>query len=106
MPMILEHVPPSQKVYTDELRSYNRFTSLGYAHDTIQHRARQYVVGRTHTNNVEGMWSTVKRGINGVHHTVNPKYLQGYLDSYVFRFNHRNDEVPMFVQLLERVSAV
>ena len=50
--------------------------------------------------------SNTKRGIDGVHHAVSPKYLQGYLDAYVFRFNHRSDSDPMFVQLLGRAVSV
>ena len=86
--------------------SDNRLSSLGYAHETIQHSAKQYVSGRVHTNNIEGMWSNVKRGIDGVNHAVSPKYLQGYLDSYVYRFNHRSDVDPIFVQLLARAASV
>ena len=106
LPLIQDHVPTNSDttIYTDELRSYNRLTSLGYAHETVRHRAKQYVAGNAHTNNIEGMWSNVKRGIDGVHHVVSPKYLQGYLDSYVYRFNHRKDTIPMFTQLLGRVS--
>ena len=106
LPMILEHVPAGQIVYTDEMFSYNRLSSLGYMHDTVRHSAKQYVAGRIHTNNIEGMWSNVKRGIDGVNHAVSPKYLQGYLDAYVYRFNHRSDSVPMFVQILNRASSV
>ena len=105
LPMIQEHVPTGQTVYTDEMLSYNRLSRLGYTHETVQHSAKQYVVGRVHTNNIEGMWSNVKRGIDGVNHAVSPKYLQGYLDAYVYRFNHRSDVTPMFVQLLERVAS-
>ena len=32
LPVIQEHIPPGTTVYTDELRSYNRLSSLGYAH--------------------------------------------------------------------------
>ena len=32
LPMILEHVPAGQTVYTDEMFSYNRLSSLGYMH--------------------------------------------------------------------------
>ena len=106
LPMILEHVPAGQTVYTDEMFSYNRLASLGYMHDTVRHSAKQYVAGRVHTNNIEGMWSNVKRGIDGVNHAVSPKYLQGYLDAYVYRFNHRSDSEPIFVQLLGRVASV
>ena len=72
----------------------------------VRHSAKQYVTGRVHTNNIEGMWSNVKRGIDGVNHAVSPKYLQGYLDAYVYRFNHRSDSELIFVQLLGRVASV
>jgi transposase-like protein len=102
--MIQDHVHPKRAiVFTDEFAGYNRLSSLGYAHETVQHRARQYVNGRAHTNNIEGFWGNTKRGIDGVHHVVTPKYLQGYLDSYVFRYNHRSDEVPMFQTLMDQV---
>ena len=105
--MIQEHVHPyDATIYTDEHGAYNHLSSLGYAHETVVHSAKQYVAGRAHTNNIEGFWSNTKRGIDGVHHAVSPKYLQGYLDAYVYRFNHRSDLAPMFVQLLERASSV
>ena len=106
--MIQEHVGDRGDtiVYTDELPSYNRLTSIGYAHETVYHTAKEYVSGRAHTNNIEGMWSNVKRGIDGVNHAVSPKHLQGYLDSYVYRFNHRNDSTPMFSQLLGKAASV
>ena len=105
--MIQEHVYPyDATIYTDEHGAYNHLSSLGYAHETVVHSAKQYVAGRAHTNNIEGFWSNTKRGIDGVHHSVSPKYLQGYLDTYVFRFNHRSDSDPMFVQLLDRAVSV
>ena len=78
---------------------------MGYAHEVVQHSAKEYVAGNAHVNNVEELWSNVKRGIDGVNHAVSPKYLQGYLDSYVFRRTHRNDEQPMFMILSGRVNA-
>ncbi|MBI2856418.1 MAG: IS1595 family transposase [Chloroflexi bacterium] len=106
IPIIQEHIPTAEGtvIYTDELHSYDRLGKLGYAHETVQHSAKQYVAGNAHVNNVEGLWSNVKRGIDGVNHAVSPKYLQGYLDSYVFRRNHRNDDQPMFETLSGRVN--
>ena len=96
VPMIQQYVHPyNADVFTDEHAAYNRLTSLGYAHETIAHSAKEYVAGRVHTNNIEGLWSNTKRGIDGVHHVVSPKYLQGYLDSYVYRFNRRYDVTPI-----------
>ena len=107
IPIIQENVPLGQgtTIHTDELRSYNRLTSLGYAHDTVQHAAKEYVRGAAHTQTIVGLWSNVKRGIDGVNHAVSPRHLQGYLDSYTFRYNHRDDETPMFQTLLGRVSS-
>ena len=90
-------------IYTDELGSYNGVEKLGYAHEIVQHAAKQYVSGTAHVNTVEALWSTTKRGIDGVNHHVSPLYLQGYLDSYVYRYNHRKDETPMFASLLGRI---
>ena len=106
LPIIQEHIPAAKGtvIYTDELNSYNRLRSLGYVHERVLHSAKQYVAGTAHVNNVEGLWSTVKRGIDGVNHAVSPRHLQGYLDAYVFRRNHRNDEEPMYEILSKRVS--
>lgn len=60
--------------------------------------------GDVHTNTIEGFWSLVKRGINGVYHVVSAKYLQSYLNEYAFRYNHRQDEVPMFQTMLAQVE--
>lgn len=106
LPIIQEHIPavPGTIIYTDELRSYGRLGKLGYAHATVQHAARQYVNGSAHVNTVESLWSNTKRGIDGVNHSVSPKYLQSYLDSYVFRYNHRKDDAPMFQTLLGKAA--
>jgi transposase-like protein len=109
LPFIAGHVRNDEgtMIYTDELPSYNRVIDLGYKHEVVNHAAKQYVASGTdaHTNSIEDLWSHVKRGINGVHHSVSAKYLQRYLDSYLYRFNHRFDETPMFEGLLSRVPS-
>jgi len=106
LPMIEARVAREDKtiVFTDELPSYNHIERLGYAHEIVQHAAKQYVSGIAHVNTVESLWSTIKRGIDGVNHSVSPLYLQSYLDSYVYRYNHRKDETSMFLSLLGRVA--
>jgi transposase len=42
-------------------------------------------------------------GVDGVPHVVGTKYLQDYINAYAFRWNHRNDETPMFLQMLSRI---
>lgn len=106
LPIIWKQVPReiTNTIYTDELASYNLVQKLGYTHKRILHCKGQYAKGTIHVNTIEGFWSLVKRGINGVYHAVSPKYLQSYLNEYGFRYNHRNSRTPMFSLLLYRVS--
>jgi len=43
---------------------------------------------------------------DGVHHVVGAKYLQDYINAYAFRWNHRNDDKPMFLQILSRLPSL
>ncbi|MCX5990823.1 MAG: IS1595 family transposase [Chloroflexi bacterium] len=108
LPMIEARIAREGKtvIFTDELASYNHIERLGYAHEIVQHAAKQYVNGTAHVNTIESLWSNIKRGISGVNHSVSPLYLQSYLDSYVYRYNHRKDETPLFLSLLERVATL
>jgi len=98
--LIRQHVMPSALVYTDEGREFAGLARRGYQHQRIHHASKVWVRGDVHTNTIEGFWMLVKRGISGVYHSVSHKYLQSYLDEYTFRYNHRNDETPMFLTIL------
>lgn len=65
--------------------------------------AKEYVKGDTHTQNVENLWSNIKRGIYGVYRHVDPKYLQSYVNEYAWRYSNRS-EGYLFDPLLTRVS--
>jgi transposase-like protein len=102
MPHIIQRVMPASLIYTDEFSSYDRLVKVGYYHRRIRHMEKVYVSGDIHTNTVEGFWSLVKRGINGVYHSVSAKHLQGYLNEYAWRYNHRGDDRAQFETLLLR----
>jgi hypothetical protein len=90
-------------IYTDEAKHYQTSVSkAGYEHKRVHHSERVYVDGDVHTNTIDGFWSLVKRGIGGTHHAVSAKYLQGYLNEYVYRYNHRHDPRGMFELLIFR----
>lgn len=89
-------------IYTDSLPAYKDL-GLKYPHHTVVHTRGQYVDGHKYTNNIENVWSHVKRGIYGVYRVVHPEYLQLYLDEYLFRYSHRFDTEPMFCLLLEKI---
>jgi transposase len=97
---VRKFILPSATLYTDEAPAYSTINREGYEHHAINHGAKVYVHGNVHTQTIEGFWSTVKNGIRGAHHSVSRKWLQGYLNEYVFRYNHRASEEPMFLTLL------
>lgn len=105
LPHVRTRVLPEATIFTDEWRSYRALGREGYTHHRVHHAAKVYVDGNVHTQTIEGFWSLVKRGISGVHHAVSAKHLQGYLDSYAFRYNHRADAKPLFKTLLENVAS-
>jgi transposase len=93
-------------VYTDDARIYDRLPVHGWEHRSVNHSARIYVDGLTHTNTIEGFWSLVKLGILGTHRHVSAKWLQGYLNEYAWRYNRRHSDTPMFTDLLDQIQAV
>ena len=99
-----EYILPSSTVFTDDFVAYDGLQNLGYVHKRIRHSAKIYVRGDVHTQNVEGFWSLIKRGIGGVYHNVSAKYLQTYLDEYTFRFNRRDRGNLLFKAILQQVS--
>src|SRR5215210_1736120 len=98
---IREHILPSSMVYTDEYKGYGGIERK-YSHRRINHGAKVYVSGEVHTQTVEGFFSLVKNGLRGVYHSVSAKWLQGCLNEYAWRYNHRNDGETMFKTLLLR----
>lgn len=97
---IESRVLPATSVYTDEAVAYAPLKAKGYHHRRIHHAAKVYVDGDVHTQTIEGFWSLVKRGIGGTHHAVSAKYLQGYLNEYVWRYNRRDNGRSMFLDLI------
>jgi transposase len=98
------HVLPASTVYTDEYRPYYSLRGH-YDHKRISHSEAVYVSGDVHTQTIEGFWSLVKNGLRGVYHSVSAKWLQGYLNEYAWRYNHRDDGEAQFLSLLLRAAA-
>jgi transposase-like protein len=63
-------------------------------HSLVNHKADEYVRYEegvcVTTNTVEGYFSILKRGVNGVYHHVSKKHLHRYLGEFDFRYNARH----------------
>lgn len=89
---ILDHVEPGATIHTDEWRGYASVHHLGYTHETISHKAGEYVRDGVTTNSIESVWAVLQRGIYGVYHHVSHKHLGRYVDEAAFRLNEGNVE--------------
>jgi len=75
-------------VSTDEHVGYRRL-GMRYAHGTVRHGHKEYVVGHIHTQTIDGYWSQLKRQIIGIHHWVSAKHLDRYVGESAWRYNRR-----------------
>jgi transposase len=99
LPVIESNVNVGASIHSDEYAAYKTLKRRGYTHTTVNHSKLEYVRGTAHTNTIEGFWSQLKRSVDGTYHAVSPKYLQNYIDEFVFRYNFRS--VPICPILLE-----
>ncbi|KKP86608.1 MAG: ISSpo3, transposase [Candidatus Roizmanbacteria bacterium GW2011_GWA2_35_8] len=103
---IQAHVSPKVRVMTDQYFGYVQLKKHGYKHKSVNHRITYVTKNDVHTQNIENVWSHLKRGIYGVYRHVSKKYLQAYADEFAFRYNNRKSSGQMFFNLLRQVSLV
>jgi transposase len=101
---IYEYVMPSSVIFTDEWLGYRSDHLLRrfQGHRRIRHEDRVHVSGDVHTQSIEGFFGLMKNGIRGTYPAVSSNWLQGYLNEYAWRYNHRSDERAQFESLLLR----
>ena len=81
----------TEAIYTDEWEAYKGIADENTRHETVNHRAEEWVRGDVHTNTVEGVWSLLKRSIIGSYRHISAKHLPSYLDEMEWRFNNREN---------------
>ena len=100
IPIIQSQVPMGTRISTDEWAPYRVLSDLGYVHETVDHKRKEWARGDTHVNTLEAFWSMLKRSIRGTHIHVSPKYLPSYLGEFEYRYNMRKRPDQMFARLL------
>lgn len=87
-PIIFENVKRDSKLYTDDWLGYSGM-HFWYYHYIIDHSRHKYKKGNASTNNIEGVWTHLKKCLYGIYHTVSRKHLSKYCDEFVFRWNNK-----------------
>ncbi len=100
-----DYIEKTVSLYTDESNRYRNILN-GYKRHTVRHGKQEYVRGKVHTNTIEGLWSHFKRSVSGTHKAISKKYLQAYLDSFVWHYNNRHNDRERFSSLLGALLAV
>lgn len=86
--ILLAHIDDKSVVMTDDAGQYRKLGD-DFAHEVVNRSAEEYVRGDAHTNTIEGYFSILKRGIDGVYHNVSQQRLGRYLAEFDFRYNSR-----------------
>ncbi|MGB4966626.1 MAG: IS1595 family transposase [Candidatus Saccharimonadales bacterium] len=102
LPFLRANIAPGSTLQTDESRIYSR-VKRDFTHEFVNHSKLEYVKSGVHTNTIEGFWGQLKRSIDGTYHCVSPKYLQLYVNEFVFRYNYRHVAAfPALIQVAAR----
>jgi transposase-like protein len=88
-PILEAGIDKASHLRTDESGVYWEAGEKFASHRTVVHSQNEYVRGDAHTNNAEGYFSILKRGIYGVYQHVSEEHLHRYLAEFDFRHNNR-----------------
>jgi len=88
-PLLVTQASRKSVLMTDTAGGYMAVGKEFVRHEMVDHSTGEYVRGDAHSNTVEGYFSILKRGINGVYHHVSEAHLRRYLAEFDFRYNNR-----------------
>ena len=101
--VINENVLPGSRIMTDDWSGYRGLKREGWNHESVKHSMYEYVRGDVHTNSIEGFFGMLKRGLNGIYHSVSKKHLHRYLSEFEFR--HNNNELTDGERVIAAIKA-
>lgn len=91
-PLIDKYIAKGSRIHSDEHGSYRLLHKRGYDHQTTNHSNGEYVVGDNYTQNIENVWSHLKRCIKATYYHISVKHTQGYANEVEFRYNTRKTD--------------
>lgn len=91
-----KHISEKAKILTDKWRGYSPLSKL---YDITQEKSEP----DTNFKVMHRCIQQLKSWIRGIHHSVNPNYLQGYLDEFCYRINRSIHKNTIFENLLKRM---
>lgn len=96
-PLFDDHISKEAKVQTDCWRAYLPIKKEGYAIE------QEKSDPKSNFKTMHRVIQQLKSWIRGIHHHVDPSYLQGYLNEFCFRINRSIFKETIFHKLLTRM---
>ncbi|MCY4555375.1 MAG: transposase [Chloroflexi bacterium] len=102
IPFVSQHVESGVRVFsTDEAQAY---VGIALEHETVHHKAGEYVCGDITTNGIKRLWALLKRAHKGIFHKLSPKHVRRYVRELTDRQNHRG--LPVLKRMAELAAAM
>lgn len=104
-PIVNANLAREAILMTDEAHHYKKMGLEFAAHETVQHKADEYVrygSPMVTTNTVENYFSVFKRGMKGTYQHCAKKHLHRYLAEFDFRYSNRSARGCEDVERAER----
>lgn len=96
---VKDHVQPGTLIRTDGWGAYDDLDKLGYCHEAVSILG-DHAKSDQHLPMIHIVFSNLDAWLLGTHHGVSGKYLQAYLNEFVFRFNRRFWPMAAFASAL------
>jgi transposase-like protein len=103
--VINANVARGSRIMTDDWSGYRGLKKDGWSHESVTHSSPiyEYARGDVTTNGIEGFFGMLKRGLNGIYHSVSRKHLHRYLSEFQYRYN--NSELTDGQRVIEAIKA-
>lgn len=94
-----ESVELGSRLLTDGTNRLDK-VAVGYDRHSVNHSKKEWARGDVYIASAERFFGHAKRSIKGTHKVISRKYLQSYLDGFVFHYNNRHNDKERFAVLL------
>ncbi|WP_324261225.1 IS1595 family transposase [Altererythrobacter sp. H2] len=88
--LLFTRIDRASRLITDEAKPYIAPGRQFAAHETVNHRTKEYARGDVTTNTVEGFFGIFKRGMRGIYQHCGQQHLHRYLAEFDFRYSNRS----------------
>lgn len=92
------HISKEAKILTDQWKGYNKITEI---YNVTQEKSQPDKNFKLMHRSIQQL----KSWIRGIHHSVDKRYLQAYLDEFCYRINRSIHKDTIFDNLLQRMVA-